>query len=82
MGATPAPPLAQRRLAGGGDGRRLGLALAGPRRYGGSVEDAWMGAGAPRPRAPTSRRALRLLRAGTLLLGALLAAALALTLFA
>ena len=53
----------------------LGLRLAGPRHYGGEpVDDAWMGAGRAAATVADIRRALRLLSAATLLLGALLAA--------
>jgi adenosylcobinamide-phosphate synthase len=58
----------------------LGLRLAGPRHYGGElVDDAWMGKGRAAATVADIRRALRLLSAATLLLGALLAAALAVT---
>jgi adenosylcobinamide-phosphate synthase len=57
----------------------LGLRLAGPRRYAGMpVEDAWMGDGRAAATPADIRRALRLLALATLLLGLLLAAALAL----
>ncbi len=53
----------------------LGLALAGPRRYGGVlVEDAFMGDGRREARAADIRSALRLYRAADALLIALLAA--------
>jgi adenosylcobinamide-phosphate synthase len=56
----------------------LGLRLAGPRHYGGElIEDAWMGAGRAAATVADIRRTLRLLSAATLLLGALLAADLA-----
>jgi len=55
----------------------LGLRLAGPRHYGGKlIDDAWMGAGRAEATVDDIRRTLRLLSAATLLLGALLAAAL------
>jgi adenosylcobinamide-phosphate synthase len=56
----------------------LGLRLAGPRHYGGEpVEDAWMGDGRSATTPFDIQRALRLLSAATLLLGVLLASALA-----
>ena len=59
----------------------LGLRLAGPRHYGGKlIDDAWMGAGRAAATPLDIERALRLLTAATLLLGMLLAAALAATL--
>jgi adenosylcobinamide-phosphate synthase len=56
----------------------LGLCLAGPRHYGGElVDDAWMGAGRAEATPLDIQRALSLLGAATLLVGVLLAAALA-----
>jgi adenosylcobinamide-phosphate synthase len=53
----------------------LGLALAGPRQYGGRrVEDAWMGDGRAAASAADIRAALRLYRVADALLMALLAA--------
>ena len=53
----------------------LGLALAGPRRYGGrTVEDAWMGRGRSRATTGDIRRALRLFIAACALHACLLAA--------
>ncbi len=53
----------------------LGLALAGPRRYGGAtVEDAWMGRGHSRATPEDMRRALRLFIAACALHACLLAA--------
>lgn len=53
----------------------LGLALAGPRRYGGrTVRDAWMGRGRSRATTQDIRRALRLFIAACVLHACLLAA--------
>lgn len=53
----------------------LGLALAGPRRYGGrTVQDAWMGRGRSRATSQDIRRALRLFIAACALHACLLAA--------
>ena len=62
--ATRRPPLAERRLAGGGDGgQRWASKLAGPRVYGGTlVDDAFMGCGRRGATAADIRRALRLYR--------------------
>jgi adenosylcobinamide-phosphate synthase len=59
----------------------LGLRLAGPRHYGGEViDDAWMGTGRAEVTPLDIHRALRQLGAAMLLLGSLLAAALAVAL--
>ena len=61
-------------MAGG-----LGLALAGPRRYGDVViDDAWMGDGRREATADDIRRALWLYRRAALALAALVAAGFAL----